>query len=144
MGVNPDPGVSGFPLRSNPETPVNLAVQIGRMRMKNPVTVASGTFGFGQEMAEFYDLSKLGAITVKGTSLEPWQGNDYPRTVETPSGMLNAIGLQNDGIDSLINKKLPFLSQFDVPVIVNIVGHSIDEYAELAARLDKRRGRRRP
>lgn len=116
---------------------VKLAVDIGRIRMKNPVTVGSGTFGFGREMADFYDLSRLGAITVKGTSLEPWLGNPYPRTVETPSGMLNAIGLQNDGIESLINEKMPFLRGFDVPVIVNIVGHSIDEYAELAARLDK-------
>ncbi len=116
---------------------VNLETQIGRIRMKNPVTVASGTFGFGQEMAEFFDLSRLGAITVKGTSLEPWKGNPYPRTVETPSGMLNAIGLQNDGVDSLINEKMPFLRQYDVPVIVNIVGHSIEEYAELARRLDK-------
>lgn len=140
MGVNRDPGVSGFALRSSPETPVNLAVHVGRIRMKNPVTVASGTFGFGQEMADFYDLSRLGAITVKGTSLEPWQGNAYPRTVETASGMLNAIGLQNDGVDSLINEKLPFLRQFDVPVIVNIVGHSVDEYAELAARLDSVEG----
>ena len=137
MGVNQ--GVSGFERSGNPETP-NLEVEIGRIRMKNPVTVGSGTFGFGQEMADFYDLSRLGAITVKGTSLKPWLGNDYPRTVETPSGMLNAIGLQNDGIDSLINEKLPFLRQFDVPVIVNIVGHSVDEYAELAARLDNVEG----
>lgn len=119
---------------------VNLATQIGRIRMKNPVTVASGTFGFGQEMADFFDLSRLGAITVKGTSLKPWVGNPYPRTVETPSGMLNAIGLQNDGIDSLIGEKMPFLRGFDVPVIVNIVGHSIEEYSELAARLDKVEG----
>lgn len=113
----------------------NLAVRIGSIEMKNPVTVASGTFGFGQEMADFYDLSRLGAITVKGTSLQPWPGNDYPRTCETPSGMLNAIGLQNDGLDSFINEKLPFLRRFDVPVIVNVVGHSVEEYAEVAARL---------
>jgi len=116
---------------------VGLGVRIGRISMKNPVTVGSGTFGFGQEMAEFYDLSRLGAITVKGTSLAPWPGNDYPRTVETASGMLNAIGLQNDGVDSFIDEKMPFLRGFDVPVIVNIVGHSIEEYSELAARLDK-------
>ena len=116
---------------------VDLRVQIGRMTMRNPVTVGSGTFGFGQEMADFYDLSRLGAITVKGTSLEPWKGNDYPRTVETPSGMLNAIGLQNDGIDSFIDEKMPFLRQYDVPVIVNVVGHSLEEYTEVAARLDK-------
>ena len=87
-------------------------------------------------MADFYDLSLLGAVAVKGTSVEPWAGNDYPRTVETPSGMLNAIGLQNDGVDALINEKLPYLRQYDVPVIVNTVGHSVDEYAQLAARLD--------
>lgn len=119
---------------------VDLSVEVGRIRMKNPVTVGSGTFGFGQEMADFYDLSQLGAITVKGTSLEPWQGNDYPRTVETPSGMLNAIGLQNDGLDSLINEKMPFLRQYDVPVIVNVVGHSLEEYIEVASRLDKVEG----
>jgi len=113
-----------------------LAVRIGRIELKNPVTVASGTFGFGQEMADFYDLSRLGAIVVKGTSLEPWPGNDYPRTVETPSGMLNAIGLQNDGVDSFIKEKLPFLRRYDVPVIVNVVGRTIGEYAEVASRLD--------
>lgn len=115
---------------------VNLAVKIGKIEMKNPVTVASGTFGFGKEMADFYDLSRLGAITVKGTSLHPWLGNEYPRTVETPSGMLNAIGLQNDGVDSFIGDKLPFLRQYDVPVIVNVVGHTVEEYAEVATRLD--------
>lgn len=118
----------------------NLSVKIGKMEWKNPVTVGSGTFGFGQEMAEFYDLSRLGAITVKGTSVEPWPGNDYPRTCETPSGMLNAIGLQNDGLDSFINEKLPFLRQFDVPVIVNIVGHTVEEYAELADKLSQVEG----
>lgn len=114
----------------------NLSVEIAGIRMKNPVTVASGTFGFGKEMAEFYDLSRLGAVFVKGTSLEPWPGNDYPRTCETPSGMLNAIGLQNDGVESFITDKLPFLRGFDVPVIVNVVGHSVDEYVEIARRLD--------
>lgn len=115
----------------------NLRVKIGKIEMKNPVTVASGTFGFGKEMSEFYDLSKLGAIVVKGTSVEPWHGNDYPRTCETPSGMLNAIGLQNDGVDSFINEKLPFLRKYDSPVIVNIVGHSLEEYTEVAARLNE-------
>ena len=118
----------------------NLSVKIGKIEMKNPVTVASGTFGFGQEMADFYDLSRLGAIVVKGTSLKPWPGNDYPRTCETPSGMLNAIGLQNDGLESFVNDKLPFLRQFDVPVIVNVVGHSVEEYAEVASVLDKTEG----
>lgn len=118
------------------DTSPNLAVKIGEIELKNPVTVASGTFAYGKEMSDFYDLAKLGAIIVKGTSLKPWAGNDYPRTVETPSGMLNAIGLQNDGVDSLILEKLPFLRWFDVPVIVNVVGHTVEEYAEVAARLD--------
>ena len=119
---------------------LDTRVKIGRIEMKNPVTVASGTFGFGQEMADFYDLGLLGAIFVKGTSLEPWPGNPYPRTCETPSGMLNAIGLQNDGLDAFLAEKLPFLRQYDVPVIVNIVGHSIEEYAKGAAALDKAEG----
>jgi dihydroorotate dehydrogenase (NAD+) catalytic subunit len=114
----------------------NLTVKIGRIEMKNPVTVASGTFGFGQEMADFYDLGLLGAIIVKGTSLEPWSGNDYPRTCETPSGMLNAIGLQNDGVEALISEKLPFLRKFDLPVIVNVVGHSVEEYVKVVEMLD--------
>ena len=118
----------------------DLSVNIGKLKMKNPVTVASGTFGFGVEMNEFFDISRLGAITVKGTSVDPWVGNDYPRTVETPSGMLNAIGLQNDGIDVFLSEKLPFLNNFDLPVIVNIVGHSIEEYVEVARRLDKAEG----
>ncbi|MCE5315507.1 MAG: dihydroorotate dehydrogenase [Armatimonadota bacterium] len=118
----------------------DLSVQIGSIKMKNPVTVASGTFGFGQEMADFYDLGRLGAITVKGTSLDPWPGNDYPRTVETPSGMLNAIGLQNDGLDAFMNEKLPFLRQFDVPVIVNVVGQSLEEYIRVSEALGKTEG----
>ncbi|MGQ9454700.1 MAG: dihydroorotate dehydrogenase [Armatimonadota bacterium] len=117
------------------DTRPGLAVSIGRIYMKNPVTVASGTFGFGREMSEFYDLGRLGAVTVKGVSLEPWRGNEYPRTVETPSGLLNAIGLQNDGVDSLMKDKLPFLRQFDVPVIVNVVGRTVEEYVEVARRL---------
>ncbi|MCE5323494.1 dihydroorotate dehydrogenase [bacterium] len=121
-------------------TTPDLSVNIGKIKMKNPVTVASGTFGSGQEMADFYDLGRLGAITVKGTSLEPWPGNDYPRTVETSSGMLNAIGLQNDGLDAFVNEKLPFLRQFDVPVIVNVVGQSVDEYARVSEVLGKTEG----
>ncbi len=117
-----------------------MAVKIGRVEMKNPVMTASGTFGFGQEMAEFFDLARLGAIVVKGTSLAPWPGNDYPRTCETPSGMLNAIGLQNDGMDALVREKLPFLKQFDVPVIVNVVGQSVEEYAEIASVLNDTQG----
>jgi dihydroorotate dehydrogenase (NAD+) catalytic subunit len=113
-----------------------LSTEIAGIRMANPVMVASGTFGFGKEYAELVDLNGLGAIVTKGTSLEPWSGNDPPRIAETPAGMLNAIGLQNDGLDSLIKEKLPWLAQFSVPVIVNVVGKSVDEYSEIARRLD--------
>ena len=113
-----------------------LTTEICGIRMKNPVMVASGTFGFGKEYSDLVDLNMLGAIVTKGTSLEPWQGNPPDRIAETPAGMLNAIGLQNDGLDSLIAEKLPWLRQFDMPVIVNIVGKTIDEYAEVARRLD--------
>jgi len=115
---------------------MNTAVEIGKIRMRNPVMTASGTFGFGQELADLVNLNRVGAIVVKGTSLEPWKGNPYPRTVETPAGMLNAIGLQNDGIDSFLSEKLPFLRRFDVPVIVNVVGQTVEEYAEVARRLN--------
>ena len=113
-----------------------LATEICGIRMKNPVMVASGTFGFGKEYSDLVDLNKLGAIATKGTSLHPWEGNPPDRIAETPAGMLNAIGLQNDGLDSLIEEKIPWLRQFDVPVIVNIVGKTIEEYAEIAGRLD--------
>lgn len=113
-----------------------LYVQIAGIQMKNPVMVASGTFGFGIEYSDFVDLNELGAIVTKGTSLDPWPGNPPDRIAETPAGMLNAIGLQNDGVDSLINDKLPWLRHFDVPVIVNIVGRTVGEYAEVARRLD--------
>ena len=113
-----------------------LATEICGIRLKNPVMVASGTFGFGKEYSDLVDLNKLGAIVTKGTSLYPWEGNPPDRIAETPAGMLNAIGLQNDGLDSLIEEKIPWLRQFDVPVIVNIVGKTIEEYAEIAGRLD--------
>ena len=114
-----------------------LAVDIAGIAMKNPVMVASGTFGFGKEYGDLIDLNQLGAIVTKGTSLEAWEGNPPDRIAETPSGMLNAIGLQNDGVDSLINEKIPWLRQFDLPVVVNIVGKTVDEYAEVAGRLDE-------
>jgi dihydroorotate dehydrogenase (NAD+) catalytic subunit len=104
--------------------------------MKNPVMVASGTFGFGKEYSDFLDLNLLGGIVTKGTSLGPWDGNPPDRIAETASGMLNAIGLQNDGVESLINEKIPWLRQFETAVIVNIVGKTAEEYAEVAARLD--------
>jgi dihydroorotate dehydrogenase (NAD+) catalytic subunit len=116
---------------------MNLAVQIGKISMRNPVMTASGTFGFGKELADLVDINRLGAIVVKGTSLRPWKGNPPPRTCETPAGLLNAIGLQNDGVDDFIENKLPFLRQFETPVIVNIVGHAVEEYVEVARRLDE-------
>jgi len=119
---------------------MNLSVQIGGISMRNPVMTASGTFGFGKELADIVDINRLGAIVVKGTSLRPWKGNPPPRTCETPAGLLNAIGLQNDGVDDFIENKLPFLRQFETPVIVNIVGHSVEEYVEVARRLDDAEG----
>ncbi len=114
---------------------VNLEVNIGGMRLKNPVMTASGTFGYGEEYAEFIDLNRLGAVVVKGLSLLPKEGNPPPRVVETASGMLNAIGLQNIGIEHFISEKLPFLRRFDTAVIVNFFGDSVGEYVEAAARL---------
>jgi len=105
------------------------------LTLKNPVMTASGTFGYGQEFAPFVDLNQLGAIVVKGLSLEPNPGNPPPRIVETPCGMLNAIGLENIGLNAFVEKKLPFLSQFDTPVIANIYGKTFDEYALLAERM---------
>ncbi|RJR16509.1 MAG: dihydroorotate dehydrogenase [Nitrospiraceae bacterium] len=114
---------------------INLEVSIGRLKLKNPVMTASGTFGYGDEYAEFIDLNKLGAIVVKGLSLKPKEGNPPPRIVETPSGMLNAIGLQNIGIDNFIRKKLPYLRTVKTPVIVNFFGDSIEEYVKAADKL---------
>ena len=114
---------------------VNLTVQVGGLTLRNPVVTGSGTFGFGSDMAKVLDLSKLGAIVVKSTSREPRSGNNTPRIVETPSGILNAIGLQNGGVDDFINNKLPFLRTQDVSVIVNLVGYSVDDYVYLAQRL---------
>lgn len=113
-----------------------LAVNIAGLKLKTPVMTASGTCGFGLELLDFVDLNKLGALVVKGTSLEPWLGNKGQRIAETPSGMLNAIGLENPGVDVFIKKTLPVLSKFDVPVIVNMVGKTIEEYGELAAALN--------
>ena len=113
-----------------------LEVRVGPLRLKNPVVTAAGTFGYGREAAAFYDLGVLGAVTVKGLSLEPWPGNPPPRAVETPAGMLNAIGLQNPGVDHFVHNDLPWLRRFDVPVIANVVGKTEAEYVEVARRLD--------
>ena len=116
----------------NPSLEINLA----GIRMKNPVMVASGTFGYGPEYADLVDLNKLGAIVVKGISLEPWGGNKTPRMVEVSGGLINAIGLQNPGVKGFIEKYMPFLRQHNVAVIVNIWGKTLEEYAEVAARFD--------
>jgi len=114
----------------------DLSVDIGGLRIKNPVIAASGTFGYGTELSPFYDPSLLGALVVKGLSLQPISGNPPPRTVETPCGLLNSIGLANIGIDAFIEEKLPLLADTAAPVIVNIYGHSVGEYSELAGRIE--------
>ncbi len=115
---------------------MNLSVQIGKLRMQNPVTVASGTFGYGAEYARLMDVNQLGAVTVKGIRLHPVPGNPTPRTAETASGMLNAIGLQGPGVDGFIQKYWPFLKELKVPTIINIWGTTVEEYAEVARRFD--------
>jgi dihydroorotate dehydrogenase (NAD+) catalytic subunit len=113
-----------------------MRVDIGGIEIKNPVMTASGTFGYASEFEELMDLNRLGAIVVKGLSLEPSRGNPPPRIVETPCGMLNAIGLENVGLAAFVKEKLPFLRRLDTPVFVNVYGKSTQEYAELAARLE--------
>ncbi|KAA0888282.1 dihydroorotate dehydrogenase [Oryzomonas rubra] len=114
----------------------DLSVSIAGLELRNPVMTASGTFGYGEEFAEYVDLETIGAFVTKGLSLRPRAGNPTPRIVETPGGMLNAIGLQNVGIDAFIEKKVPFLRSVATPAIANFFGNTIDEYAELARRLD--------
>lgn len=111
---------------------MKLAVNLAGIEMKNPVTVASGTFGYGREFSEFIDLNKLGGIVTKGTSLKPRMGNKPPRVCETTAGMLNSIGLQNPGVEFFMEHDLPWLKQFDTKIIVNACGSSIEEYVELA------------
>ena len=115
---------------------IDMQVNLGGIRMKNPVTVASGTFGYGREYAGLVDIRRLGAVTVKGVRLQPWPGNPLPRHVEVPGGMVNAIGLQGPGVDGFIRDYLPPLRDMGVPVIVNIWGTSEEEYAAVAERLD--------
>jgi dihydroorotate dehydrogenase (NAD+) catalytic subunit len=114
----------------------DLTVHIGGLRLNNPVLTASGTFGYAKEFAALIDLNRLGGIIVKGLSLKPSKGNPVPRIVETPGGMLNAIGLENVGLDAFLRDKLPFLKTLSVPVLANIYGTDVAAYAELAERLD--------
>ncbi len=116
---------------------VKLDVAIGALKLKNPVMSASGTFGYGSEFDDFIDVSRLGGIILKGTTLEPREGNPYPRMAETPSGMLNAVGLQNKGIDYFESNIYPVVSKYNTNVIVNVNGGSIDDYIALAERIDK-------
>lgn len=120
--------------------PPRLEVALGALRMKNPVTVASGTFGYGQEYDRYFDIARLGAVTTKSLTLRPRPGNKPPRLVETPAGLLNAIGLQNVGIEAYLVEKMPFLRSKNVPIIANIYGSSPDDYAELARRLEEAHG----
>ena len=115
---------------------LDLKVNLGKLKLKNPVMTASGTFGYGKEYSEFIDLNKLGAIVVKGISLKPMKGNPAPRICETPSGMLNAIGLQNPGLRGFIKHQLPFLKNLKTKIIVNILGNSVNEYIKLAEELE--------
>lgn len=112
-----------------------LKLNIGGLELKNPVMTASGTFGHGREFTDFIDLSKLGGIFVKGTTLNPREGNAYPRMAETPSGMLNAVGLQNKGVDYFVSNIYPEIKDFDTNIIVNVSGSTIEDYVECAARL---------
>ena len=115
---------------------MNLSVKIGSLTLQNPVTVASGTFGYGAEYAQLIDLNQLGAVVVKGIRLEPVRGNPTPRTVEVTSGLINAIGLQGPGVDGFIRKYWPFLKALKVPTFINIWGTTVEEYAEVARRFD--------
>ena len=114
---------------------MNMKVNIAGVEMKVPVTTASGTFGSGMEYGEFVDLSRLGAVTTKGVANVPWPGNPTPRIAETYGGMINAIGLQNPGIDLFIKRDIPYLKQFDTKIIVNVCGKSLDDYVDVVERL---------
>lgn len=115
----------------------NLNVKIGQLEMKNPVMTASGTFGYGEEYADFIDITKIGGIIVKGTTLHKREGNPYPRMAETPSGMLNAVGLQNKGVDYFVNHIYPRIKQIDTQMIVNVSGSAIEDYVATAERINE-------
>ena len=115
----------------------NLDIKIGKLQLKNPVMTASGTFGYGTEYSDFMNISRIGGIIVKGTTLRDRQGNQYPRMAETPSGMLNAVGLQNKGVDYFINHIYPTLKDIDTNILVNLSGSTIEDYVEAAERLNE-------
>ena len=115
---------------------VDLSIEIGKLKLKNPVLTASGTFGYGEEFADFIDLNRLGGIVVKGTTLHRREGNPYPRMAETPSGMLNAVGLQNKGVDHFIEEIYPRIRHLDTNIIVNVSGSSIDDYVAVCEKLN--------
>lgn len=113
----------------------NISIQLPGLDLKNPIMPASGCFGFGKEYSRLYDLSKLGAIMIKATTVEPRLGNPTPRVAETPAGMLNAIGLQNPGLEKVMSEELPWLERYDVPIIANVAGSLIEDYVEVARRI---------
>ncbi len=113
----------------------NMNVKFGNLEFKNPIVTASGTFGSGKEYSDFVDLNKLGGITVKGVSAEPWTGNKPSRIAETYGGMLNSVGLQNKGVDYFIKENLPFLKQYNTNIIVNLCGHTVDEYVAVTEKI---------
>lgn len=115
----------------------DLSVKIGQLQMKNPVMTASGTFGYGEEYADFIDITKIGGIIVKGTTLHKREGNPYPRMAETPSGMLNAVGLQNKGVDYFVEHIYPHIKDIDTQMIVNVSGSAIEDYVATAARMNE-------
>ena len=123
--------------RTPRETAVALSVDLGGLKMKNPVTVASGTFAAGREYHDFVDVASLGAVTTKGVSLNGWEGNASPRIAETPSGMLNSIGLQNPGVEHLKADEVPWLAGIGATIIVNVSGHSFDEYVRVIEALEE-------
>lgn len=119
---------------------IDLAVNLGGLHLLNPVLVASGTFGYGQEYEQYINIGDIGAVIVKGTTLEPRNGNPPPRIVETPAGMLNGIGLENPGIEVFLNDYLPYLISRGATVVANIAGNTVEEYAQIAARIEKSDG----
>ncbi len=119
---------------------VDLTVQVGAVRLRNPILAASGTFGYGVEFAHLVDLNRLGGVVVKGLSREPMEGAPAPRLCETPSGMLNAVGLQNIGVRAFVAEKLPVLRKYDTAIIANVFGYSVEDYVEVIRVLEDAEG----